>query len=90
VRASHEWWGGGGYPRNTVGADIPLASRIITVADSYDAMTYDRPHRSRISSADAIAELLRCSPIQFDPDIVRAFLAALGGTCGDQPNQSDR
>ena len=79
VRASHEWLGGGGYPRNVAGADIPLAGRIIAVADAYDAMTHDRVHKTRIDSADAIAELLRCSPTQFDPEVVRAFLAALSG-----------
>jgi putative two-component system response regulator len=78
VLASHEWFGGGGYPRGLAGTDIPLASRIIGVADAYDAMTQDRVYRVCFTSADAIAELLRCSPTQFDPDIVAAFLAMLG------------
>jgi putative two-component system response regulator len=78
VRASHEWFGGGGYPRQLAGFDIPLASRIISVADSYDAMTQKRAYRVRFDSADAIAELLRCSPTQFDPDVVAAFLVMLG------------
>ena len=78
VRASHEWFGGDGYPRRLAGFDIPLASRIIAVADSYDAMTQKRAYRVRFDSADAIAELLRCSPTQFDPDVVAAFLAMLG------------
>jgi len=42
-------------------------------------MTHDRVHKTRIDSADAIAELLRCSPTQFDPEVVRAFLATLSG-----------
>lgn len=78
VLASHEWFGGGGYPMKLAGADIPLASRIIGVADAYDAMTQARTYRVRLDSSDAIAELLRCSPSQFDPDIVAAFLAVLG------------
>jgi len=78
VLASHEWFGGGGYPMKLAGADIPLASRIIAVADAYDAMTQDRTYRVRFDSSDAIADLLRCSPTQFDPDIVAAFLAVLG------------
>jgi putative nucleotidyltransferase with HDIG domain len=77
VRASHEWFGGGGYPEKLAGAAIPLASRIIGVADAYDAMTQDRSYRRRLDSAEAIAELLRCSPAQFDPDIIVAFLNIL-------------
>jgi cyclic di-GMP phosphodiesterase len=79
VHASHEWYGGAGYPLKLAGPAIPFASRIIAVADAYDAMTQDRHYRSHRSSADAISELLRGSPKQFDPDIVTAFLAVLGG-----------
>jgi response regulator RpfG family c-di-GMP phosphodiesterase len=78
VRASHEWFGGGGYPKHLSGDEIPIVSRIIAVADAYDAMTQDRSYRARFSSADAIAELLRCSPAQFDPQVVGALLALLG------------
>lgn len=77
VRASHEWFSGGGYPRKISGGDIPLASRIIAVADAYDAMTQDRAYRVRFDSSDAIAELLRACPTQFDPAIVHAFLAVV-------------
>jgi putative two-component system response regulator len=78
VRASHEWFGGGGYPRKTAGEAIPMAARIIAAVDAYDAMTQDRAYRIRFDSSDAIAELLRCSPTQFDPIVVNAFLAVLG------------
>jgi len=78
VLATHEWFDGGGYPLQLTATAIPLASRIIAVADAYDAMTQDRPYRSRIDSAEAVCELLRCAGTQFDPDIVDAFLAALG------------
>ena len=78
VRASHEWFGGGGYPRKTAGDAIPLAARIIAAVDAYDAMTQDRAYRVRFDSSDAVAELLRCSPAQFDPIVVNAFLAVLG------------
>jgi putative nucleotidyltransferase with HDIG domain len=78
VRATHEWFGGGGYPDEISGHAIPLVSRIIAVADAYDAMSQDRPYRLGLDPADAIAELLRCSPAQFDPDIVVGFLAVLG------------
>ena len=78
VRATHEWFGGGGYPRNAAGIAIPFVSRIIAVADAYDAMTQDRAYRIRYDSSDAVGEILRCSPAQFDPEIVAAFFAVLG------------
>jgi putative two-component system response regulator len=78
VLASHEWFNGGGYPQKLAGHAIPLASRIIAVADGYDAMTQDRAYRTRVHANVAVAELLRCSSTQFDPDIVTAFLAVLG------------
>lgn len=78
VMASHEWFNGGGYPRRLAGSDIPLGTRIITAVDAYDAMTQDRSYRMGTHSRDAIAELLRCTPTQFDPDIVTAFLSILG------------
>ena len=77
VLATHEWFGGGGYPQKLSGDEIPLASRVIAVADAYDAMTQTRAYRKRIDSSDAITELLRCCPVQFDPVIVAALLALL-------------
>jgi putative nucleotidyltransferase with HDIG domain len=78
VLASHEWFGGGGYPHKTAGIAIPFVSRIVAVADAYDAMTQSRAYRIRLDSSDAVAEILRCTPAQFDPEIVAAFLAVLG------------
>jgi HD-GYP domain-containing protein (c-di-GMP phosphodiesterase class II) len=79
VRATHEWFGGGGYPAKLAGTGIPLASRVVAVCDAYDAMTHDdRAYRSRFDSSEAISELLRCAPAQFDPDLVVAFLTMLG------------
>jgi len=78
VGASHERFGGGGYSRGLAGAAIPLASRIIGVADAYDAMTSDRPYRRRLDSAEAAAEVLRCAPSQFDPAVVVAFMTVVG------------
>ncbi len=78
VLASHEWFEGGGYPRKLSGPEIPLGSRIIAVADAYDAMTQDRAYRARLNTTDAIGELLRCCPVQFDPIVVNALLAVLG------------
>jgi putative two-component system response regulator len=78
VRASHEWFQGGGYPDGAAGTAIPFMSRLIAVADAYDAMTQDRAYRMHLDSSDAVAEILRCSPSQFDPEIVAAFIAVLG------------
>lgn len=77
VKASHEWFNGQGYPAGLAGLDIPLASRIISVADAYDAMTRDRRYRTRLDAVEAISELLRGVPTQFDPDVVVAFLNIL-------------
>jgi putative two-component system response regulator len=77
VLASHEWFGGTGYPFSLAGGDIPVHSRIIAVADAYDAMTQDRSYRAGMDSSEAIQELLRCRDAQFDPQILGAFLAVL-------------
>lgn len=73
----HERWDGFGYPRGLRGEEIPIAGRIVAVADAFDAMVHSRPYRDAISTAEAIAELERCSGSQFDPRVVEAF-AALG------------
>jgi HD-GYP domain-containing protein (c-di-GMP phosphodiesterase class II) len=73
VRHHHERWDGRGYPDGLQGEAIPLGARIIAVADTFDAMTSDRPYRRALSADDALAEILRQSGKQFDPQIVRAF-----------------
>lgn len=73
----HERFDGTGYPDRLAGDRIPLTSRILAVADTYDAMTTSRPYRSARSHDFAIAELLRCSNTQFDAEVVRAFLQTL-------------
>ncbi len=67
----------GGYPHGISGTQIPLEARIITVADSYDAMTSTRPYRKAMSVEQAIAELVRWSGTQFDPHVVDIFLQIL-------------
>ncbi|HEY4000193.1 MAG TPA: HD domain-containing phosphohydrolase, partial [Candidatus Xenobia bacterium] len=67
----------GGYPHGISGSQIPLEARIITVADSYDAMTSTRPYRKAMSVEQAIAELVRWSGTQFDPHVVDIFLQIL-------------
>jgi diguanylate cyclase (GGDEF)-like protein len=73
IRHHHESWDGSGYPHGLRGEDIPLGSRIILVADAFDAMTSDRIYRSSASVTSAIAELRRCSWVQFDARVVAAL-----------------
>ncbi len=72
----HERLDGRGYPSRLKGMEIPLGSRLIAVADSYDALTTDRPYRSGRTHDEAVAELLRCAGTQFDPQVIHAFCAA--------------
>jgi putative nucleotidyltransferase with HDIG domain len=74
VRYHHERWDGSGYPDGRVGDEIPLASRIIAVADTFDAMTSNRPYRSALSRGTAIDEIRNSAGTQFDPRVVDAFL----------------
>jgi HD-GYP domain-containing protein (c-di-GMP phosphodiesterase class II) len=70
VRCHHEWIGGGGYPAGMRGDEIPLESRIILVADAFEAMTSDRPYSPGIPVTEALAELEACAGSQFDPEVV--------------------
>lgn len=76
VRSTHERWDGAGYPDGLSESDIPLAARIIFVADSFDAMTSDRPYGQPKSPREAVQELRSCSGTQFDPLVVDAFCEA--------------
>jgi HD-GYP domain-containing protein (c-di-GMP phosphodiesterase class II) len=73
----HERLDGRGYPSRLRGAEIPLGSRLIAVADSYDALTTNRPYRTARSKDEALAEILRCAGTQFDPQVVDAFCSTL-------------
>lgn len=77
VRSHHERMDGRGYPDGLSDGEIPLLSRIITVADSFDSMMSDRPYRCQRRIEDALLELQRCSGTQFDPQIVEVFLRAI-------------
>ncbi len=77
IRAHHEKLNGTGYPDGLKGDCIPLGGRILAVADAYDAMTHDRPHRQAMSPVTALRELRRCSPAGFDPACVEALAGAL-------------
>lgn len=77
VRHHHERYDGAGYPDRLEGTDIPLASRILAVSDSYDAMVSDRAYKPTRTREEAMEELYRHRGTQFDPGIVNVFLACL-------------
>lgn len=77
IRHHHEKWDGSGYPDGLDKENIPLAARIITITDTFDAMTEDRPYRKGLSYSDALNELVRLSGQQFDPDLVPVFIRTL-------------
>ncbi len=78
VRSHHERFDGRGMPDKVAGTDIPLEARIAAAADSFDAMTSDRPYRpDGLTMEEAVAEIRRCSGTQYDPDIVAAFMSAV-------------
>lgn len=75
IKAHHEKWDGRGYPDGLKGEEIPLAGRIIALADTYDAMTSTRPYRTALSHEVAISEVKRCSGTQFDPNLAEIFVS---------------
>jgi diguanylate cyclase (GGDEF)-like protein/putative nucleotidyltransferase with HDIG domain len=70
----HERYDGTGYPNDLKGREIPYGARILTIADTYDAMTTDRAYREKYSKEDIVSEFKRLSGVQFDPEIVKPFL----------------
>ncbi len=75
VRWHHEWWNGAGYPDALEGEQIPLAARILRVADSFDAMTQDRPRRKARTTEETLQYMIEWSAIEFDPMVVKVFLS---------------
>jgi putative two-component system response regulator len=86
VQHHHDHYGGTGLHQMVSGKDIPLGARILAVADSFDAMTSDRPYRRALPVKDSLAEIERCSGSQFDPQIVQVFLKIYG--MGNIPTQA--
>lgn len=79
--AHHERWDGHGYPRGLRAEDIPVAARIVAVADAFDALTHVRPYKQAWSSAEALAEIERERGWQFDPQVVDALVRVIGREC---------
>ena len=75
VRWHHEWWCGAGYPDALTGEEIPLAARILRVADTYAALVTPRPFRPAISQEEARKYMVEWAGIEFDPAVIKAFLA---------------
>ncbi len=73
----HEFWNGEGYPLGLGGEEIPLEARMLSIVDTYDAMTSDRPYRKAVGSAAALAEIRRCAGTQFDPELAKIFVSLL-------------
>jgi putative nucleotidyltransferase with HDIG domain len=73
IRNHHERWDGTGYPDGLAGEEIPMAARIVAVADSLDAMITSRTYRNALTPDEAYEEIVRCTGTHFDPDVVRAF-----------------
>lgn len=79
IRHHHERYDGRGYPDGVAGDAIPVGARIMAVADTFDAMTSDRPYRKALPAQAAFEEIHRCQGEQFDPVVVRAFLSVAPG-----------
>ena len=77
IKHHHERYDGKGYPTGISGEDIPIGARILTVADSFEAMTSNRPYRKALSRKIAVEQLINNKNTQFDPGIVDIFLGVL-------------
>jgi putative nucleotidyltransferase with HDIG domain len=90
IRHHHEWYNGSGYPDRLIGDEIPKLARILHVADAFEAMTAARPYRmTPLTAAQALAELRKFSGIQFDPEVVDAFVRTRWVEGVDEPGREE-
>ncbi len=87
VRAHHERYDGTGYPDKLKGREIPLGARIMSIADTYDSITSERPYRKAASHRYAIKEIIGCTGTQFDPEVIENFLEIAGTFVQDQDKE---
>jgi response regulator RpfG family c-di-GMP phosphodiesterase len=90
VHLHHERWDGRGYPLGLRGNDVPIVARIISVADTYDAMTSDRAYRRALPHEVAVGEIDRCSGMQFDPEVAHSFTGGIDDFRADVTAQGRR
>lgn len=89
IRHHHEWFNGSGYPDRLLGDEIPKLARILHVADAFEAMTADRPYRKALSGEQALSELRKFAGVQFDPEIVDAFVRTTWAENTRDPGRSE-
>lgn len=77
IKHHHERYDGKGYPDELSGKDIPLLARVVSVVDTFDAMTTDRPYRKAMTIKQALEEIVKCSGTQFDPDVAEVFVSMI-------------
>jgi response regulator RpfG family c-di-GMP phosphodiesterase len=90
VHLHHERWDGRGYPLRMKGNEIPIIARIISVADTYDAMTSNRSYRRALPHEVAMAEIERCSSNQFDPEVAGTFVGGIEDFREEQTDSGKR
>jgi putative two-component system response regulator len=88
VRGHHERWDGTGYPDKLAGEAIPLGSRVIAVADAFDAMTTDRPYRKALSSNQAWETLRQGAGDQWDKAVIEAFVVSQASPTGERRQET--
>ncbi|MDQ0191099.1 diguanylate cyclase [Alicyclobacillus cycloheptanicus] len=92
IRHHHERFAGGGYPDGIEKEEIPLSARILTIADSFDAMTTSRPYQRKRTKEEAFVELRACAGTQFDPELVEPFIEVvreMGLLAEESPDDTD-
>jgi polar amino acid transport system substrate-binding protein len=77
IRYHHERWDGKGYPDGLKGEEIPVEARILAIADAFDAMTSNRPYRTKLTVDEAINQIIKYSGKQFDPELAKIFVEML-------------
>jgi HD-GYP domain-containing protein (c-di-GMP phosphodiesterase class II) len=80
VRSHHERWDGKGYPDRLVGEQIPEMARFLALADTFDAMTSNRPYRTALTVEEALREILKCAGTQFHPELALEFVKMIRQT----------